>query len=71
MKYRQLYPISEEVPRFYGLPKVYKANHPLRLIIACSDYITYASAKLIVDILIDTIYEELIFKRGKSTFVRN
>ena len=29
IKYKQLYPTSEEVPKFYGLPKVHKANIPL------------------------------------------
>ena len=39
------------VPRFYGLPKVHKANTPLRTIVSSIGTITYASAKYLADIL--------------------
>ncbi len=51
IKYRQLYPTSEEVPKFYGLPKVHKAACPLRPIVACRGSITYDVAKFTVDII--------------------
>ena len=55
IKYRQLYPTSEEVLKFCGLPEVHKANHPLCPIVACSGSITYASAKFIADIIFSLV----------------
>ena len=49
-KYRQLYPTSEEVPKFYGLPKVHKNSCPLRPIVACRGSISYDVAKFTADI---------------------
>ena len=50
-KYRQLYPTSEEVPKFYGLPKVHKNACPLRPIVACRGSISYDVAKFTADII--------------------
>ena len=50
-KYRQLYPTSEEVPKFYGLPKVHKNSCSLRPIVACRGSISYDVAKFTADII--------------------
>ena len=39
------------LPRAYGLPKIHKANHPLRIIISSIDSPTYFLAKFISNIL--------------------
>ena len=49
--HEQLYPTADQPPRFYGFPKVHKANRPLRPIVSSIGTITYASTKYLVDIL--------------------
>ncbi|XP_071476530.1 uncharacterized protein [Diadema antillarum] len=51
IKYRQLYPTCEEVPKFYGLPKVHKPTCPLRPIVACRGSISYDIARFVADII--------------------
>ena len=51
VEYRKLYPTAENPPKFYGLPKVHKANTPLRPIVSCVGSITYNCSKFIADIL--------------------
>ena len=50
--YRQLYPTTAVVPKFYGLPKVHKAACPLRPIVASRQSITYDTAKYVANILV-------------------
>lgn len=49
--YRQIYPTTESPPKFYGLPKIHKANTPLRPIVSSIDSITYNCAKYLAEIL--------------------
>ena len=49
--YRQLYPTTSVVPKFYGLPKVHKPSCPLRPIVASRGSITYDTAKHVAKIL--------------------
>ena len=49
--YWRLYPTASDVPKFYGLPKVHKKDVPLRPIVASRGSITYATARLVADIL--------------------
>ena len=49
--HEKLYPAVDQPPRFYSLPKVHKANSPLRPIVSSIGTITYASAKYLVDIM--------------------
>ncbi|XP_072028121.1 uncharacterized protein [Amphiura filiformis] len=49
--YKQLYPTTAVVPKFYGLPKVHKPACPLRPIVASRGSITYNTAKYIANIL--------------------
>ena len=46
-----IYPTTESPPKFYGLPKGYKKNTPLRPIVSSVGTITYNCAKLLVEIL--------------------
>ena len=50
-KYRQLYPTTAVIPKFYGLPKVHKTTVPLRPIVASIGSITYQTSRLVADIL--------------------
>ena len=50
-EYLHLYPTTECPPKFYGLPKIHKANRPLRPIVSSIGSISYASSRLIADIL--------------------
>ena len=51
MQYRQLYPTTDAPPKFYGLPKIHKANRPLRPIVSSIGSITYNCAKELSKIL--------------------
>ena len=45
------YPTAEETPKMYGLPKMHKANAPLRPIVASRGSITYNAARVLADVL--------------------
>ena len=45
LKYKQLYPTSAVLPKFYGLPKIHKTGTPLRPIVSNRGSITYGVAK--------------------------
>ena len=47
----QIYPTSYDVPKFYGLPKIHKANVPLRPTVSSIGSLTYAAAKYLAKIL--------------------
>ena len=50
-QYYYLYPTAEDIPKFYGLPKIHKANAPLRPIVACRGTIVYNVAKFVAQII--------------------
>ena len=43
------------LPRAYGLPKMHKENHPLRIIVSCIDSPSYFLSKYICNIIYDSI----------------
>ena len=49
--WQKLYPTAAVIPKFYGLPKVHKINHPLRPIVSSVGSITYEAAKHLAKIL--------------------
>ena len=49
--YKELYPTCEELPKFYGLPKVHKPALPLRPIVASINSISYFISKYVANIL--------------------
>ena len=49
--YRQLYPTSEEPPKFYGLPKVHKPDLPLRPIVSGIGSVSEGCAKHLSNVL--------------------
>jgi hypothetical protein len=74
--YRQLYPTTSVVPKFYGLPKVHKPSCPLRPIVASRGSITYDTAKHVASILSPLVgnterhlknSEDLVNKMSKFT----
>ncbi|XP_072023437.1 uncharacterized protein [Amphiura filiformis] len=74
--YRQLYPTTAVVPKFYGLPKVHKPSCPLRPIVASRGSITYDTAKFVANILSPLVgkserhlqnSEDLVNKMSKFT----
>ena len=46
-----IYPASEEIPKMYGLPKIHKANVPLRPIVANRGSLAYNASSVLADIL--------------------
>ena len=50
-EYKQLYPTSEVLPKFCGLPKIHKTGTPLRPIVSSRGSITYGVAKELAHII--------------------
>ncbi|XP_072041086.1 uncharacterized protein [Amphiura filiformis] len=51
VKYKQLYPTAENVPRLYCTPKIHKPNTPLRPIVDYTATIGYSTSRWLADIL--------------------
>ncbi|XP_041460800.1 uncharacterized protein LOC121411955 [Lytechinus variegatus] len=49
--YRKLKPSQKQPPRIYGLPKIHKADIPLRPIVSCVSSFAYNTSKYLADIL--------------------
>ena len=49
--YNQLYPTAENIPKFYGLPKIHKKDAPLRPIVSSIGSVMYNTAKFLAKIL--------------------
>jgi hypothetical protein len=49
--YNRIYPTSEIIPKFYGLPKIHKNGAPLRPIVSSIGSITYQAAKYLASVL--------------------
>ena len=49
--YRRMYPTGAVIPKFYGLPKVHKANTPLRPIVSSIGSVSYGVAKELARII--------------------
>ena len=49
--WQRLYPTAAIIPKFYGLPKIHKANNPLRPIVSSIGSVTYEAAKFLAKIL--------------------
>ena len=49
--YKRLYPTGTATPKYYGLPKVYKKDIPLRPIVSSIGPVTYETAKVLSRIL--------------------
>ena len=62
LQYKQMYPTSTVIPRFYGLPKIHKKGVPLRPIVALRGSFTYTVAKHLYKILLSP----MVGKNGMS-----
>ena len=49
--YYSFHPSGSQIPLFYGLPKIYKVNLPLRPIVAANKSVTYQVAKFLAKLL--------------------
>ena len=49
--YKKLHVSDGELPRAYGLPKIHKEGHPLRLIVSCINSAFYPLATFLKDII--------------------
>ena len=68
--YHSIYPTSEAVPKFYGLPKVHKNNVPLRLIVSSIGSITCKMAKFLASILSPLVGKTEHFVKNSTQFVK-
>ena len=51
LTYKQMYPTSVGIPKFYGLPKIHKAGVPLRPTVSSRGSVSYDTAKELARIL--------------------
>ena len=49
--YSKMYPTGASPPKFYGLPKIHKANIPLKPIVSSIASVAYGVAKVLADII--------------------
>ena len=49
--YKKMYPTGTGMPKFYGLPKIHKAEVPLRPIVSSRGSVSYGTAKKLARIL--------------------
>ena len=49
--YKYIYTTGCSFPKFYGLPKIHKANTPLRQIVSSRSSVNYGVAKVLTKIL--------------------
>ena len=49
--YKQMYSMGYTSPKFYGLPKIHKANTPLRPIVSSRSSVIYGVANILAKIL--------------------
>ena len=68
--YHKIYPTSEEVPKFYGLPKIHKKDAPLRPIVSSIGSITYPAAKYLTSILNPLVGKNPHFIKNSEDFVK-
>ena len=50
-EFRRLSPTADQIPRFYGLPKIHKQDCPLRPIVSAIGSISYETAKFVAKII--------------------
>ena len=65
---KELYPTTETPPRFYGLPKVHKADMPLRPIVSSIGSIMYTSAKYLSKVLSPLVGKNKHFIKNSKHF---
>jgi len=53
--YRSLLITESNLPRAYGLPKIHKQNHPLRIIVSCIDSLLFPLASYLHNIIYNSI----------------
>ena len=68
--YYRIYPTSETVPKFYGLPNVHKNNVPLSPIVSSIGSITYKTAKFLSNVLSPLVGKTYFFLKNSTQFVK-
>ena len=68
--YRRLYPTTDTAPRFYGLPKVHKANLPLRPIVSSIGSITDNLAKHLKGLVKPLVGQSIHHVKNSSEFTK-
>ena len=68
--YRRLYPTTDTAPRFYGLPKIHKANLPLRPIVSSIGSITYNLAKHLKGFVKPLVGQSIHHVKNSSEFTK-
>ena len=66
-----IYPTSEEIPKMYGLPKIHKANVPLRPIVASRGSLAYNASSALADILGPLVGKSERHIKNSGDFVDN
>ena len=67
--YKYMYPTGCSPPKLYGLPKIHKANTPLRPIVSSRGSVTYGVAKVLATILKHLVEKSLHHVHSTKDFV--
>jgi predicted GIY-YIG superfamily endonuclease len=68
--YHRIYPTSDIAPKFYGLPKIHKANVPLRPIVSSIGNITYHLSRYLTQMLSPLMGKNPHFIKNSADFVK-
>ena len=66
----RLYPTAEDVPKFYGLPKIHKNEVPLRPIVSSIGSITYEAAKDLAVVIVPLVGKTEHHIKNSTDFVQ-
>lgn len=69
--YKRLICNNGNLPRWYGLPKVHKENHPLRIIVSSLGSPTYNITLYLHDILSHSVNKPTSHMRDSWSFAKN
>ena len=68
--YHRIYPTSEEVPKFYGLPKIHKQGATLRPIVSSIGSITHKRAKFLAPVINPLLGKNQLAIKNSEDFVK-
>ena len=68
--YHKVYPTADTVAKFYGLPKIHKANVPLRPIVSSIGNITHNVSKFLTQVLSPLMGKGPHFIKNSADFVK-
>ena len=67
--YNKIRPVGSKPPRLYGLPKIHKANVPLRPIVACINSLCYNLSKYVTKLISPLVGKSDSYVKNSEHFI--